>query len=100
MFEIQNLDRVWVQANLFETDAALVRLGQAATVEITADPKFAARGVVTRVSPELSAQSHVLPVWVELDNADHRLKEGMSARVRLDVGDQQKSRPLSPAGEK
>jgi len=97
LFEIQNVDRIWIQADLFERDAALVFAGQAATVAIAAQPEFIARGVVTRIGPQLSAASHVLQIWVELDNAGPRLKEGMSARVQLQVDPQGK--PTGPTAK-
>jgi cobalt-zinc-cadmium efflux system membrane fusion protein len=85
LFEIHDLSSVWVQAFLFEQDAANVRLGQPVSVGLISEPEFNAIGAVTRVGPVLSSANRVFSVWTELDNRDLRLKEGMSARVSIDI---------------
>lgn len=85
LFEVHDLTSVWVQAFLFERDAANVRLGQPVSVGVISDPEFKATGSVTRVSPVPSAANRVFSVWTELGNRDSRLREGMSARVSIDA---------------
>ncbi len=40
-------------------------------------------GKVVRISPTMDENERVLPVWVEVANPDHQLKDGMLARVTL-----------------
>ncbi len=83
LFEIHDLSRVWVKGHVFERDAGRVALGQAAQVRFTAYPDLQALGKVVRISPTMDENERVLPVWVEVANPDHQLKDGMLARVTL-----------------
>ena len=38
---------------------------------------------MVRISPQMDEKMRVLPVWIEVDNPDHLLKDGMLARVTL-----------------
>jgi cobalt-zinc-cadmium efflux system membrane fusion protein len=83
LFEIQDLAKVWVKGNVYEKDAPRVYLGQAAHVHFAAYPDLEAKGTVVRISPQMDEKMQVLPVWIEVENPDHLLKDGMLARVTL-----------------
>jgi RND family efflux transporter MFP subunit len=83
LFEIHDLKTVWVKGNVYEKDAPRVQLGQAAHVHFAAYPDLEAKGKVVRISPQMDEMMRVLPVWIEVDNPDHLLKDGMLARVTL-----------------
>ena len=87
LFELQELSTVWVQAHVYEQDAARVRVGQRVNVTIEADPGLVAHGKITRISPVVSGPGRVLALWAELDNHDLRLKEGMLAQVEIVLDD-------------
>jgi len=86
LFEIHDLSRVWVKGYVFERDASRVQLKQAANVRFAAYPQLEASGTVVRISPTMDEKERVLPVWVEVANADHLLKDGMLARITLLAG--------------
>ena len=81
LFEIHDLSKVWVKGNVYEKDAHQVHLGQAAHVHFAAYPDLEAKGKVVRISPQMDEKMRVLPVWIEVDNPDHLLKDGMLASV-------------------
>jgi len=83
LFEIHELSKVWVKGYLFERDAGQVTVGQAARVTFSAFPDLEAIGKVVRIAPTMEEGERVLPVWIEVDNADRLLKEGMLARVAV-----------------
>ena len=83
LFEIHDLSTVWVKGYVFERDAAGVAVGQSARVTFSAFPDLEAFGQVVRIAPMLDDNERVLPVWVEVDNPDRLLKEGMLARVAV-----------------
>ena len=83
LFEIHDLSTVWVKGYVFERDAAAVAVGQSARVTFSAFPDLEAFGQVVRIAPMLDDNERVLPVWVEVDNPDRLLKEGMLARVAV-----------------
>lgn len=83
LFEIDDLSKVWAKGYVFEQDAAKVRLGQEARVTFSAYPDLMVIGKVVRAAPMLESPERVLPVWIEIDNPDLRLKEGMLAKVAV-----------------
>ncbi|MHC4176241.1 MAG: efflux RND transporter periplasmic adaptor subunit [Planctomycetota bacterium] len=83
LFEIHDLSKVWVKGYVFERDAAGVAVGQPAQVTFSAFPDLEAVGRVVRIAPTMEELERVLPVWVEVDNPDRLLKEGMLARVAI-----------------
>lgn len=83
LFEIHDLSKIWVKGNVYERDAPRVQLGQAAHVHFAAYPDLEAKGKLVRIAPQMDERMRVLPVWIEVDNPDHLLKDGMLARVTL-----------------
>lgn len=83
LFEIHDLSRVWVKGYVNERDASRVESGQVARVHFPAYPELEAVGKVVRVSPLMDDNERVLPVWVEVANPEHRLKDGMLAHITL-----------------
>ncbi len=83
-FTIANLDEVWVLANVFESDIAKVKLGEAADVTTLAYPDKHFRGKIDKVFNVLDPESKVLKVRVRLPNPGYTLKPAMYAQVRLD----------------
>ena len=83
LFTIADLSEVWVEAELREADAGLVREGDAATVELTAFAGRPLRGSVEYVYPTLQQQARTLKARIAIPNPEGRLKPGMFATVRL-----------------
>jgi cobalt-zinc-cadmium efflux system membrane fusion protein len=83
LFEIHDLSKVWVKGNVYEKDAHRVYLGQAARVHFAAYPDLEAKGTLVRISPQMDEKMRVLPVWIEVENPDHLLRDGMLAQVTL-----------------
>lgn len=83
LFEIHDLSNVWVKGYVFERDVDQVKLGQTARITFPAFPDLEATGKVVRISPMMEEDERVLPVWVEVANPDHLLKDGMLARVTV-----------------
>ncbi|BCO26494.1 hypothetical protein MIZ03_1377 [Rhodoferax lithotrophicus] len=85
LYQVADLSRVWVIADVFEQDLALVKNGAKARVTINAYPDKALTGTVTYVYPTLKAETRTVPVRVELDNPGLLIKPGMFAQVELQV---------------
>jgi len=83
LFEIHDLSKVWAKGYVFERDAERVRIGQTARVTFSAYPDLVITGKVVRTAPTMESSERVLPVWIEVDNPDLRLKQGMLARVAV-----------------
>ena len=97
VYTIADPSNVWLLANVRETDAGLVHLGQAVEVHVLAYPKRPFRARVTYVAAELDPTTHRLPVRAEIDNRDGALKPEMFATFRILTGDAAEA-PAVPEG--
>ncbi len=84
IMSVAQLDRVWVLAEVFERQAAWVRPGQQATVELDYLPGETLSGVVDYVYPELDPVTRTLKVRLRFDNETRMLRPNMFARVVIE----------------
>ena len=97
VYTIADPSNVWLLANVRETDAGLVHLGQAVEVHVLAYPKRPFKARVTYIAAELDPTTHRLPVRAEIDNRDGALKPEMFATFRILTGDTAEA-PAVPEG--
>jgi membrane fusion protein, copper/silver efflux system len=83
LFEVADLSRVWVKAQVYENQLALVRVGQTVEATVEAFPGEVFPGRVAFIDPELDPGTRTLGVRYDLDNSDLRLRPGMFAIVAL-----------------
>ncbi len=83
LYRIAALNKVWVEADVYEGDFANVRVGQTAvvTLDYLPDQKYDAR--VAYVYPYLDTKTRTGRVRIELANKDLELHPGMYANVEL-----------------
>ena len=85
MFEVADLDHLWIQAQVYESQLGLVRVGQTAETRVDAYPGRVFKGQVRFIDPVLDPTSRTLNVRVDVENLDHALRPGMFVNVRLAV---------------
>lgn len=85
LYQVADLSHLWVIADVFEQDLALVKNGARAQVSINAYPDKTYTGVVTYVYPTLRTETRTVPVRVELANPGGLIKPGMFAQVEMQV---------------
>jgi membrane fusion protein, copper/silver efflux system len=83
LFRIAALDKVWVEAEVYEADLRHVEVGQQATVTLDYLPGQAYEATVAYVYPFLEATARTGRVRVELANKALELRPGMYASVNL-----------------
>ncbi len=83
VMSIAELDKVWVLAEVFERQAAWVKPGQVAMVELDYLPGEKLHGLVDYIYPELDPKTRTLKVRLRFDNADETLRPNMFARVTI-----------------
>ena len=83
LFTVSNLDRVWVLANVYESDLANVHEGDATTITTISYPDKIFHGRIDKIFNVLDPDSKTLKVRVTLDNVDYRLKPEMFANVSV-----------------
>lgn len=82
LLTVMNISRVIARANFPVAQAALLKIGQPATITQT-DASLEGAGRVTVVSPAVNPNSTTVEVWVEAANPGERFKPG--ATVRVDI---------------
>lgn len=81
LYRVADLDRVWLEAQLYESELPLVEVGQEAEVTFPYLPGRTVRGRVSHIHPYLEAATRTGTVRIELPNPDHSLKPDMYANV-------------------
>jgi RND family efflux transporter MFP subunit len=85
LYAITDLSRVWVMADVFETDAPQIRMGQSATV-IVPGGSGALTARVAYLQPEIDPATRTLKVRLDLPTPGLRLKPEMFVDVEMQLG--------------
>ena len=81
LYMIADLSEVWVNAEVFEADAALMREGMPAEISVAALPGRTFSGRVEYVYPTLESRTRSMRARIALENPGVQLKPGMYATV-------------------
>ena len=85
LFRIGKLDAIWVHAQVYEWDAPWIRLGQAASMELSFEKGRQYKGKVSYIYPTLSRKTRTLTVRLEFVNPQLQLKPGMFTTVWIET---------------
>jgi multidrug efflux pump subunit AcrA (membrane-fusion protein) len=85
LYRIGDLDRIWVNTEVYEYDAPWVSVGQPASIAFSSLEGKAWKGTVSYVYPTLNPKSRTLRVRLEFENPGVDLKPGMLAIVRIET---------------
>ncbi len=85
LYEIADLSRVWISADIYESEVAAVRRNQPVFVTFAAYPGETFQGTVSYVYPTLNTEARTVRVRVELPNPGLKLKPGMYGNVILQI---------------
>jgi membrane fusion protein, copper/silver efflux system len=83
LYRIAALNKVWVEAEVYEADLAHVRVGQSADVTLDYLPGKTYPAKISYIYPYLSAEARTGRVRIELANKELELRPGMYASVTL-----------------
>ena len=83
LFRIAALDKVWVEADVYEEDLAQAHVGQSAKVTLDYLPGHTYDAKVAYVYPYLQSAARTGRVRIELTNKALELRPGMYARVEV-----------------
>jgi RND family efflux transporter MFP subunit len=86
LYTLTDLSRVWIMADLFETDVAKVRVGTTALVRVPTANNAAFSARVTYVQPQVDPATRTVKVRMEADNPTMRLKPDMFVDVEMRMG--------------
>ena len=83
LYKVSDLSVVWVEADVYESELAAVRVGDAATVTVEAYPGERFTGRAIYIYPYLDEKTRTNKIRFQLANRSGRLKPGMFANVEL-----------------
>jgi Cu(I)/Ag(I) efflux system membrane fusion protein len=86
LYRIEDLTNLWVETELYTSEATTVHSGDTLQVLPTGDDAGPRTAIVEFISPEYRANSQVTIVRARLANQDHTLRPGQSAQVLLTRG--------------
>ena len=87
LYRIADHSRVWIVADVAESDIGSIRIGSTARVTVRADLGAPVEGEVTFIYPELKPETRTVPVRIEIPNSEGRLKTSMYADVVFNAGE-------------
>ena len=85
LFEVADLSRVWVLADVYERELARVRPGLEARLTLDAYPEKRFTDRIAYVYPRLDTQTRTLPVRIALPNPMGELKPGLFGNVEIQL---------------
>ena len=90
LYRIADLSTIWVYADLYEYELALVREGLAATMTLSYNPGRTFEGNVDYIYPYLETKTRTAKVRLIFPNLDLQLRPGMYVNVglKVDLGEQ------------
>ena len=90
LYQVTDLSRVWVMADVAEQDIAAMRVGAGARVSIDAYPGKPFNASIATVYPTLNSDTRTVQIRLELANPQGLLKPGMFGQVELSTGNRAK----------
>ncbi|HUS06190.1 MAG TPA: efflux RND transporter periplasmic adaptor subunit [Bryobacteraceae bacterium] len=85
LYALADLSRVWVMADVFESDAPAVRVGLPALVTSPNDGSVRLHARVNYIQPQVDPATRTLKVRLELNNPGYKLKPDMFLDVTFQV---------------
>jgi Cu(I)/Ag(I) efflux system membrane fusion protein len=89
LYDVADLDSVWIEAQFYEADQALLKEKQTVTATTLSLPEEEFTGTVSFIAPHLDENTRTLRVRFEIPNPGHKLRPGMYASVKVTVPPQQ-----------
>ena len=81
LFTISDLKRVWILANVYETDISNIKVGEKVTVTTLSYPDKQFIGQIDKIYNVLDPDNKTMKVRIQLDNKENLLKPEMFANV-------------------
>ncbi len=94
LFRIIDLSRIWIRADIYETDLPQVAATRGASVKVLGLVPFEIteyNGRLLMIGDVVDAQTRTIPMVWEISNPGRRLKVGMLVQVRIRTGEQVKT---------
>jgi Cu(I)/Ag(I) efflux system membrane fusion protein len=83
LMQIEDHSKLWLQAQIYEQEMSLVKVGQIAQATFESQPDKVYSGPVEFIYPHLDHETRTIMVRVAFDNKHHDLRPGMYATVNI-----------------
>ena len=83
LYRIEQLDKLWVEAELYSTETVLVKIGDRVEVVVAGFENNKTNGKVTFMDPSYRSGSQIVTLRVEISNPERNYLPGMQANVVL-----------------
>jgi Cu(I)/Ag(I) efflux system membrane fusion protein len=89
LIRVLDLSKLWLWAEFYENEIALLKLGQRVQVTLPAFPGKIVEGTVSAINPAVEPNKRTVRVRIDVDNSEEKLRPGMYATVTalIDCGD-------------
>ncbi len=87
ILELADLDRLWVQAEVFGAQSDWLETGQHAEVSLAYRPGERRDGEISHIYPELDEFTRTVRARIALDNPGTRFRPGMWTAITIHAGD-------------
>ena len=91
LMAIGDLSQVWIEAEVFERQAAQVKVGNPVYMALDYLPGQQWQGQVDYIYPTLDAQTRTVKVRLRFSNKDGFFKPNMFAQITIDTGDKERA---------
>jgi len=81
LYRIENISKLWLEAELYSNESDLVKLGDKITVRVNGFESTPMEAKVILMSPEYRANSQITIIRAMIDNPESKFKPGMQAQV-------------------
>lgn len=85
LMSIANLEQVWIVAEVFESQAQLIKKGQKVSITLDYMPNKIWRSSVDYISPTVNPSNRSVNIRILLSNKDQLFKPNMFSNVSIDV---------------
>lgn len=83
LFKIVDLSKIWIEAEVYESEAPFIFLGQSTEIFLPFDSTFKREGNVNYIYPYINGETRTLKLRIDLENKDYKLKPSMYVDVYL-----------------
>jgi Cu(I)/Ag(I) efflux system membrane fusion protein len=83
LYKIEDISKLWVEAELYPTETSLVKTGDKIEVSISGDENNKIEARVIFLSPEFKSNTQVIIMRASIENSGLKFKPGQQAQVLL-----------------
>jgi len=85
LYQIADFSNLWMQADIYEGDLAIIQVGQSVIIHTQAYPDEVFKGKIVFLDPYLDPKTRTVKVRVDVPNPGFRLKPGMFVDAYISI---------------